>query len=101
MNADDTTADAEHVAWQETGALCNAAVAEATQTEQLSEDEVADFMLHRIENGDLALEDISVRLARYGLMEPSAFIGEMLSRSMWLVLERRKSASISTMAGFA
>jgi hypothetical protein len=29
----------------------------------------ASFMLQRIENSDLALEDIPVRLARYGLME--------------------------------
>jgi len=46
----------------------------------LSEDELANFMLQRIENGDLALEDIPVRLARYGLMEPNAFINEMRER---------------------
>jgi hypothetical protein len=37
-------------------------------------------MLQRIETGDLALEDIPVRLARYGLMEPNAFVDEMRER---------------------
>lgn len=46
----------------------------------LSEEEVASFMLRRIENGDLDLEDISVRLARFGLMEAPAFIAEMRER---------------------
>lgn len=52
----------------------------ATQPEALSEDELAEFMLERIESGSLALEDIPMRLARYGLMEPSAFIDEMRER---------------------
>ena len=50
------------------------------QTERPSEDELAGVMLQRIENGDLALEDIPVRLARYGLMEPNAFVDEMRER---------------------
>jgi len=50
------------------------------QPERLSEEVVADFMLQRIENGDLALEDIPVRLARYGSMEPNAFVDEMRER---------------------
>lgn len=50
------------------------------QPEPLSEDELASFMLQRIENGVLALEDIPVRLARYGLMEPNAFVDEMRER---------------------
>jgi hypothetical protein len=37
-------------------------------------------MLQRIENGELTLEDIPIRLARYGLMEPSAFVDEMRER---------------------
>ncbi len=41
---------------------------------------VASFMLQRAENGDLALDDIPVRLARYGLMEPNAFVAEMRER---------------------
>ena len=49
-------------------------------SEPQSEDELADFMLERIENGDLNLEDIPVRLARYGLMEPNAFVEEMRER---------------------
>ncbi len=52
----------------------------AIQPEPLSEDALANFMLQRIENGDLALEDIPVRLARYGLMEPGAFVDEMRER---------------------
>ncbi len=50
------------------------------QPEPLSEAELANFMLQRIENGDLALEDIPVRLARYGLMEPNTFVDEMRER---------------------
>ena len=52
----------------------------ATQTEAPSEDELAEFMLERIDSGSLSLEDIPMRLARYGLMEPSAFIDEMRER---------------------
>jgi hypothetical protein len=48
--------------------------------EPLSEDELTSFMQQRIECGDLPLEDIPIRLARYGLMEPSAFIVEMRER---------------------
>ena len=50
------------------------------QPEDLTEDELADFMRERIENDDLALEDIPVRLARYGLMERHAFVSEMRER---------------------
>lgn len=46
----------------------------------LSEEEVAAFMQRRIENGDLLAEDVATRLARYGLMERSAFITEMAER---------------------
>lgn len=46
----------------------------------LDEDEVADFMLQRIESGSVNPEDIPVRLARYGLMERNAFIEEMRER---------------------
>lgn len=48
--------------------------------EPLTEDELADFMLRRIENGSIGVEDIPVRLARYGLMEPAAFVSEMRER---------------------
>jgi len=52
-----------------------------TRTPQpLDEDEVADYMQQRIESGSMALEDIPVRLARYGLMERNAFIEEMRER---------------------
>ena len=47
---------------------------------ELTEDELADYMIQRIDSGDLALEDIPVRLARYGLMKPAAFVNEMAER---------------------
>jgi hypothetical protein len=50
------------------------------QPEPLSEEELAGFMRRRIEDGHLCLEDIPVRLARYGLMEPQAFLSEMRER---------------------
>jgi hypothetical protein len=46
----------------------------------LSEGEVADFMLQRIESGALGLDDIPLRLARYGLMESHEFVSEMRER---------------------
>lgn len=46
----------------------------------LTEKEVADFMLDRIENGQLGLEDIPARLARYGLMEAPKFVAEIRER---------------------
>jgi len=58
----------EHVT-QGTGALCNAATAQADTSLSLSEDEIADFMLN-----------IPVRLARYGLSDPGAFVTEMRER---------------------
>lgn len=48
--------------------------------EAMSEDDLADFMLQRIENGEVLAEDIPLRLARYGLMEPAAFVIEMRER---------------------
>ena len=45
-----------------------------------SEIDIADLMLARIESGDLAVEDIPLRLARYGLMDPVAFQNEMQER---------------------
>lgn len=44
------------------------------------EDAIADFMLQRIENGDLPVEDIPSRLARYGIMDSVAFRSEMQER---------------------
>lgn len=46
----------------------------------LTEEELADFMLQRIENGDLGAEEIPLRLARYGLMETHEFVAEMRER---------------------
>ncbi|EMQ8858225.1 hypothetical protein MML34_000462 [Pseudomonas aeruginosa] len=48
--------------------------------EPLSEGEIAAFMRQRIEDGNLAAEDIPVRLARYGLMASDAFVAEMRER---------------------
>ncbi|WP_265304482.1 hypothetical protein [Verminephrobacter eiseniae] len=48
--------------------------------EPLSEDALTDFLRQRVENGDLALDDLPLRLARYGLMEPAAFVDEMRER---------------------
>lgn len=48
--------------------------------EPVSEDEIAQYMLNRIENGNLALEEIPVRLARYGTMEPNDFFKDMRER---------------------
>jgi hypothetical protein len=50
------------------------------QPEPLSEDSLANWMTRRIEAGELALEEIPVRLARYGLMEAPAFVAEMRER---------------------
>lgn len=44
------------------------------------EAEIADFLRQRIEDGNLNAEDIAVRLARYGLMDPEAFADEMRER---------------------
>jgi hypothetical protein len=48
--------------------------------EALSEEEVADLMMQRIEGGALPLEDIPSRLAKYGLMESIDFTNEMRER---------------------
>lgn len=46
----------------------------------LTEAKLANFMRYRLENGDLTLNDLPTRLARYGLMEPDAFVEEMSER---------------------
>jgi len=40
--------------------------------------QIAELMLARIESGDLALEDIPKRLARFGLMNPADFLACVL-----------------------
>lgn len=52
----------------------------AATTCDLDADMLADFMLQRIESGDLALEDLPVKLVTYGLMNPAAFTEEMAER---------------------
>jgi hypothetical protein len=56
------------------------AVSAVIQPKPPSEDDLAKFMLQRIENGDIPFEDIPVHLARYGLMESNAFVSEMQER---------------------
>ncbi|ABD72054.1 hypothetical protein Rfer_4368 (plasmid) [Rhodoferax ferrireducens T118] len=63
--------------------------------ELLSEVEVADFMLKRIENGDLDLGDVPVRLARYGLMDSIAFSAEIRGRMEIMAGECEDHAPIS------
>ena len=46
----------------------------------LDEEEVATFLSQRIEDGIIALEDLPVLMARYGLMNPSDFVAEMQER---------------------
>ena len=41
---------------------------------------IAAFMQQRIEDGNLDAEEIPTRLARYGLMDPKAFVDEMRER---------------------
>lgn len=51
-----------------------------TVPEPLAEEALAAYMKQRIEDGDLSLEDVPVRLARYGLMDPHEFTDEMRER---------------------
>lgn len=46
----------------------------------LSEPALAAFMRERIENGEVSARDVPRRLARYGLMDPAAFVDEMRER---------------------
>ena len=46
----------------------------------IPEDDIAEFMLQRIESGNLPLEQIPDQLARYGLMPPNEFMAEMRER---------------------
>ncbi len=58
----------------------NTQPSEAIDTRLKLEAEVADFLRQRIEDGNLNAEDIPLRLARYGLMDPKAFAAEMRER---------------------
>ncbi|EOU0039433.1 hypothetical protein ACKVFM_002734 [Escherichia coli] len=49
-------------------------------TPPLSEDEIAQYIRQRIEDGSLLAEDVPTRLARYGLMKPDDFVSEMRER---------------------
>lgn len=48
--------------------------------EPLSEEVLAAFMDQRIADSQIAVEDLGLRMARYGLMEPPAFVAEMRER---------------------
>lgn len=50
------------------------------QEDALTEEEVADYLLARIMSGNMLLEEVPVRMARYGMMEPNAFNIEMRER---------------------
>ncbi|CAP41397.1 MULTISPECIES: hypothetical protein [Alcaligenaceae] len=52
----------------------------STADPETLEAEIAAFMRQRIEDGNFGAEDISLRLARYGLMAPEAFSNEMRER---------------------
>ncbi|EZO23261.1 hypothetical protein [Pseudomonas aeruginosa] len=58
----------------------NTQPSEAIDARRKLEAEIADFLRQRIEDGNLDAEDIPVRLARYGLMAPEAFVNEMRER---------------------
>lgn len=45
-----------------------------------SEDEMTNFMKFRLENSEWESDDIPVRLARFGLMDPIDFVNEMRER---------------------
>jgi hypothetical protein len=74
--------DADHAAEQTRDAYlgCDVVSTARLDVELLSEDELAAFMRRRLENGELAAEDIPLRLARYGLMQPQTFVEEMRER---------------------
>lgn len=61
--------------------------------EPFAEEELAQFMAERIDNGSLELTDIPNRLARYGLMDPHAFINEMRERQEISMQERSDNSS--------
>jgi len=60
--------------------------------EEIDEDDLASYFRAQIENGNLNLDDIAVRLARYGLKERFEFLDEMTERmrdaSQLQILER-------------
>jgi hypothetical protein len=46
----------------------------------ISEDELADYFAAQIEDGRISPSEVAVKLARYGLMDPSEFAMEMQER---------------------
>lgn len=74
--------DADHASEQAKNAYpgCDVISIARQDVKLPSEDELAAFMRRRLENGELAAEDIPVRLARYGLMQPQSFVEEMCER---------------------
>jgi hypothetical protein len=52
----------------------------AVVPERLTERTIARLMAHRIETGELPPDNIPMCLARYGLMNPNAFVDEMRAR---------------------
>ena len=55
-------------------------ISATVQPDPLDEEIIGEFLMTRMLNGDLLLEDIPERMARYGLMEPDKFVEEMRER---------------------
>jgi hypothetical protein len=47
---------------------------------EISEDEIADYFAAQMEDGHISPSEIAIKLARYGLMDPSQFALEMQER---------------------
>lgn len=50
------------------------------EDELVDRDEVRDYLTDVVENGSMLLEDITMQMAKYGLMHPHAFSAEMRER---------------------
>lgn len=48
--------------------------------EALTEEQITAFMRQQIQDGNMSIEDLAARLARYGLMESPEFLAEMHER---------------------
>jgi hypothetical protein len=65
---------------------------DALESSTSDEEEIARYMQQRIDNGDLDIEDIPILMARYGLMYPCEFVGEMRERmAIMAIMDRERS----------
>jgi hypothetical protein len=60
------------------------------EDELLDCDELRDFFTDAIDNGSMHLEELTMKMARYGLMHPHQFSAEMRER---IALSKEQSAS--------